>query len=73
GPGIKAMLDHSDLDYFAPSSSMHRYNRTDSVWADACATPVDAHQLGFDGGRRTCLPAFTFCKCARAVSQRQFV
>ncbi len=58
GPGIKALLDHYDLDYFAPSSSMHRYNRTDSGWADACATPVDAHQLGFHGGRRTCLPAF---------------
>lgn len=58
GPGIKAMLDHYDMDYFAPSSSMHRYNRTDSVWADACATPVDAHQHGFDGGRRTILPAF---------------
>lgn len=58
GPGIKAMLDHYDLDYFAPSSSMHRYNRTDSVWADACATPIDAHHEGFHGGRRTCLPAF---------------
>ncbi len=58
GPGIAAMLDYYDFDYFAPSSSMHRYNRTDSVWADACATPVDAHAEGFDGGRRTCLPAF---------------
>jgi hypothetical protein len=58
GPGIKAMLDHYDLDYFAPSSSMHRYNRTDSAWADEYATPIDVHQLGFDGGRRTCLPAF---------------
>src|SRR5690606_20656466 len=58
GPGIRALLEHSDLDYFAPSSSMHRYNRTDSVWADAHATPVDAHRLGFEGGRRTCLPAF---------------
>lgn len=58
GPGIKALLDHYDIDYFAPSSSMHRYNRTDSGWADAYATPIDAHALGFDGGRRTCLPAF---------------
>ena len=58
GPGIKAMLDYYDIDYFAPSSSMHRYNRTDSGWADACATPVDAHSDGFDGGRRSCLPPF---------------
>ncbi|MCR9243611.1 MAG: MBL fold metallo-hydrolase [bacterium] len=58
GPAIKAMLDHYDIDYFAPSSSMHRYNRTDSVWADEYATPVDAHEHQFDGGRRTCLPAF---------------
>ncbi len=58
GPGIKAMLDHYDLDYFAPSSAMHRYNRTDSGWADEYATPVDAHARDFDGGRRTILPAF---------------
>lgn len=58
GPGIKAMLDHYDIDTFAPSSSMHRYNRTDVAWADEYATPIDAHERGFDGGRRTCLPAF---------------
>jgi len=58
GPGIRAMLDYYDIDYFAPSSSMHRYNRTDSGWADEFATPVDAHERHFDGGRRTCLPAF---------------
>lgn len=58
GPGIKVMLDYYDIDYFAPSSSMHRYNRTDSGWADSCATPVDEHAIGFDGGRRTLLPAF---------------
>ncbi len=58
GPGIKGLLDWYELDCFAPSSSMHRYNRTDSAWADAYTTPVDAHCAGFDGGRRTCLPAF---------------
>jgi hypothetical protein len=58
GPGIAAMLDFYDIQYFAPSSSMHRYNRTDSGWADQFATPVTAHADGFDGGRRTCLPAF---------------
>lgn len=58
GPGIKGMLDHYDIDYFAPSSSMHRYNRTDSGWADAFATPIEDHEREFDGGRRTCLPAF---------------
>ncbi|MCU0866962.1 MAG: MBL fold metallo-hydrolase [Planctomycetes bacterium] len=58
GPGIKAILDHYDLDYFAPSSAMHRYNRTDSGWADEYATPIDAHGIDFDGGRRTLLPAF---------------
>jgi L-ascorbate metabolism protein UlaG (beta-lactamase superfamily) len=58
GPGIRAMLDYYDIDYFAPSSAMHRYNRTDSGWADAYATPVDDHALDFDGGKRTLLPAF---------------
>lgn len=58
GPGIAAMLRHYGIGYFAPSSSMHRYNRTDSGWADAYATPIDAHADGFDGGVHTCLPAF---------------
>ncbi|MBZ0151454.1 MAG: MBL fold metallo-hydrolase [Planctomycetes bacterium] len=58
GPGIKATLDYYDLDIFAPSSAMHRYNRTDSGWADEYATPIDAHGIDFDGGRRTLLPAF---------------
>lgn len=58
GASIAAMLEHYGIQYFAPSSSMHRYNRTDSGWADAYATPIDAHSIGFDGGARTCLPAF---------------
>ncbi len=58
GPGIAALLHHYDIDYFAPSSSMHRYNRSDSVWADSCATPIEDHAKGFDGGKRTCLPAY---------------
>jgi hypothetical protein len=58
GPQIAAILDHYGIQYFAPSSSMHRYNRTDSGWADEYATPVDAHAQGFDSARATCLPAF---------------
>lgn len=58
GPGIASLLRTYGIQYFAPSSSMHRYNRTDSGWADEFATPVDAHQQGFDGGKHTCLPAF---------------
>lgn len=58
GPAIAHMLAFYGIQYFAPSSSMHRYNRTDSGWADEYATPIDAHQEGFDGGSRTCLPAF---------------
>jgi len=41
-----------------PFSSMHRYRREDSAWANECTTPVEAHAIGFDSKRCSILPAF---------------
>lgn len=58
GPQIAAVLDYYGIRYFAPSSSMHRYQRADSVWANDYATPVTAHAEGFRSERGEILPAF---------------
>jgi len=58
GPQIAELLHQYGIGYFAPSSSMHRYNRTDCAWADEYATPIEAHGEGFESDRAVCLPAF---------------
>lgn len=58
GPQIAALLHQFGIEYFAPSSSMHRYNRTDSAWADEYATPIEAHAAGFRSDRSKILPAY---------------
>lgn len=58
GPQIAAILHHYGIRYFVPSSSMHAYNRTDSMWANEYATPLSAHTEGFASDRAECLPAF---------------
>jgi hypothetical protein len=44
--------------FFIPFSSMHRYQRADSIWANAYTTPLDAYGEGFDSRRCELLPAF---------------
>jgi len=44
-----------------PFSAMHRYQRSDSAWANAHTTSVEEHSLGFDFTRLRLLPAFVRC------------
>jgi hypothetical protein len=37
---------------------MHKYQRTDSAWANACTTPINVHHEGFDPSAGELLPAF---------------
>jgi hypothetical protein len=58
GP-LDAMYAHEvGATHFVPFSSMHSYQREDSVWANACTTPIDAHARGFESDRCKLLPAF---------------
>jgi hypothetical protein len=50
---------------FIPFSSMHRYQRTDSAWANAYATPLAAHAEGFSSHYAEILPAFAHVDLAR--------
>src|SRR5690606_30572672 len=42
GPVIGQLLDAFGITHFVPFSSMHKYQRTDSAWANAYTTPLAA-------------------------------
>ena len=56
--GIETHLRTFGIRAYAPFSSQHRYNRTDSQWAEACATPVSAYQGSFSSPDLDLLPPF---------------
>ncbi|HKX46062.1 MAG TPA: MBL fold metallo-hydrolase [Planctomycetota bacterium] len=64
GAGIAGLLRHFGLRSFVPFSSMHKYQRTDSAWANAYTTPLDAHREGFDLEPERLLPPFASCDFA---------
>jgi len=58
GPTVARLAESFGVTHFIPFSSMHRYQREDSAWANACTTPADAHAVGFHSKRCAILPAF---------------
>jgi hypothetical protein len=58
GPAVAKLAESYGVTYFVPFSSMHRYQREDSIWANECATSVDEHAKGFESKRCRILPAF---------------
>ena len=58
GADVARMTETFGATHFVPFSSFHRYQRTDSVWANEWTTPVAAYEDGFESDRVTLLPAF---------------
>jgi hypothetical protein len=58
GPSVARLAESYGVRHFVPFSSMHRYQREDSVWGNACRTPIEAHAEGFQSKRCAILPAF---------------
>jgi hypothetical protein len=58
GPAVARLTESYSATHFVPSSSMHRYQREDSAWANQCGTPIEAHAQGFDSKSCQILPAF---------------
>ncbi len=56
--GLEQILDAFGIRYYVPFSSQHRYQRTDSAWANECATPIDVYRTQFRSADRVMLPAF---------------
>jgi hypothetical protein len=58
GADVARMTETFGATHFVPFSSFHRYQRTDSVWANEWTTPVSEYAKGFHSDRVTLLPAF---------------
>lgn len=67
GRQIGRLLDEYGARYFIPFSSMHRYQRQDSVWANRYTTRIDDYKLGFASRRGELLPPFLRYDCERDV------
>jgi len=55
--------------YFIPFSSMHRYQRADSIWANEYTTDISECQKGFDSSIGEMLPAFLRYDCVNDAWQ----
>lgn len=56
--------DRLGVSHFVPFSSMHVYQRTDSIWANAYATVLSDYAVGYASPRSTVLPPYIRYDCA---------
>jgi hypothetical protein len=56
--GLEGVLEAFGIRSYVPFSSQHRYQRTDSAWANACATPPEVYKTSFRSSQRQLLPIF---------------
>jgi hypothetical protein len=64
GPLVARKTESFGCRFFVPFSSMHCYQRSDSVWANRYVTPVEDHARGFASDRCAMLPAFLHYDCS---------
>lgn len=70
GQSIARRAEALGVRYFIPSSSMHRYQRTDSAWASQYTTPLEDYAKGFSSDSVELLPAFVRYDCQRDSLER---
>jgi hypothetical protein len=70
GREIAGLANQYGVRYFIPFSSMHRYQRTDSDWANRYVTHLDDYPVGFYSKCAELLPAFVRYDCTRDRLQR---
>lgn len=58
GRTISRMTSLYGVRYFVPFSSMHKYQRADSLWASEYTTTLDDYARGFESTTCELLPAF---------------
>jgi hypothetical protein len=56
--GLEQVLESFGIKAYVPFSSQHRYQRTDSAWANECATPPEVYRTSFRNSSLTLLPIF---------------
>lgn len=65
GEGMAIEAHLLGTKYVVPFSSMHRYQRTDSIWADQYTTDIEDYKIGFESTVSEMLPAFIRYDCER--------
>jgi hypothetical protein len=55
--------DRLGVTHFVPFSSMHTYQRSDSVWANEYTTSLSDYSLGYSSTRSTLLPPYVRYDC----------
>jgi hypothetical protein len=63
GKSIARTMNEFGARYFVPFSSMHKYQREDSVWAGQYTTTLADYPVGFDSKSGELLPAFVRYDC----------
>ena len=63
GAVMARVADALGVRYVVPFSSLHKYQRADSAWANQYTTPLDAYPEGFVSKRAQILPAFIRFDC----------
>lgn len=63
GPRVLEAVLNIGAQGFIPSSSMHRYQRTDSYWANQYVVGLEEHSIGFDHTKATFYPAYIRYNC----------
>ncbi len=63
GADAARMTETFGADHFVPFSSFHRYQRSDSIWANAWTTPLEEYGRGFRSRSVDLLPAFVRYDC----------
>jgi len=56
--GLEGILEAFGIRSYVPFSSQHRYQRTDSAWANECATPPEVYRTSFRSSQKQLLPIF---------------
>ena len=56
--GLEQILEYFGIRAYVPFSSQHRYQRTDSAWANECATPPEVYNTSFRSSGKQLLPIF---------------
>ena len=71
GPAILERMKQLRAQYFVPFASHHRYERTDSAWANEFTTKLSDYAIGFEAdAAHTLLPAFVRYDCRTDVVTR---
>jgi hypothetical protein len=67
GSAVARSAEAFGATHVIPFSSMHRYQRTDSAWANECRAEFEDHSRGFESSRCELLPPFVRYDCVRDV------